>query len=81
MDRVIFNTNTFGTMSIPREALSTYRSKYNAADRIKVYYHNETRKASGLEPVSIDSIYRRSRCKANAPAGDSRGSARQLDRQ
>lgn len=35
MDRVIFNTNTFGAMSIPREALSTYRSKYNAADRIK----------------------------------------------
>jgi hypothetical protein len=47
----------------------------------KVDYHNETRKASGLEPVSIDSIYKRSRCKAHTPAGDSRGSTRQLDRQ
>ncbi len=35
MDRVIFNTNAFGPMSIPREALSTYRSKYDAFDRLK----------------------------------------------
>ena len=35
MDRVIFNSNTFGPMSVPREALSTYRSKHMAMDRLK----------------------------------------------
>ena len=35
MDRVIFNTNAFGPISIPRESVSTYRSKYNSVDRIK----------------------------------------------
>ena len=35
MDRVIFNSTHFGPMSVPREALSTYRSKHMAADRLK----------------------------------------------
>ena len=35
MERVIFISNVFGPMSIPREALSTFRSKHDSVDRLK----------------------------------------------
>jgi hypothetical protein len=35
MERVIFISNVFGPMSIPREAVSTFRSKHDSVDRLK----------------------------------------------